>query len=79
MTFAWVEERRAEWPVTRMCRVLEVSRAGFYAWRSRGPSATETRREGLTEPVTQIHAEVKARYGAGGCTRSWWTGGTSAA
>jgi len=64
VTFAWVEERRAEWPVTHMCRVLEVSRAGFYAWRSRVPSATETRRKGLTEQVTQIHAEVKARHGS---------------
>jgi putative transposase len=64
VTFAWIEERRAEWPVTQMCRVLEVSRAGFYAWRSREPSKTETRREELTEQVTQIHAEVKARYGS---------------
>jgi transposase InsO family protein len=64
VTFAWIEERRAEWPVTQMCRVLEVSRSGFYAWRSREPSATETRREALTEQVAQIHAEVKARYGS---------------
>lgn len=64
MTFAWIEERRAEWPVTTLCRVLEVSRAGFYAWRSRVPSVAETRREGLTEQVTRIHAEAKARYGS---------------
>ena len=64
VTFAWVEERRAEWPVARMCRVSGVSRAGFSAWRSREPSASETRREGLTEQVTRIHAQVKARYGS---------------
>jgi len=64
VTFAWIEERKTEWPVAQMCRVLEVSRSGFYAWRSRVPSATETRREGLTEQVTRIHAEVKARYGS---------------
>ena len=64
MTFAWIDERKTEWPVAQMCRVLEVSRAGFYGWRSRGPSATETRREALTEQVAQIHAEVKARYGS---------------
>ncbi len=63
MTFAWIEERRAEWPVTTLCRVLEVSRAGFYAWRSREPSETQTRRRTLTEQVAQIHAQVKARYG----------------
>lgn len=64
MTFAWIEERRAEWPVTTLCRVLEVSRSGFYAWRSREPSETQTRGATLTEQVTRIHAEVKARYGS---------------
>ena len=64
MTFAWVEERRAEWPVATLCRVLEVSRSGFSAWRARVPGVAETRREGLTEQVTRIHAEVKGRSGS---------------
>ena len=64
MTFAWIEERRAEWPVTALCRVLEVSRSGFYAWRSREASGTDVRREELTAQVKAIHAEVKARYGS---------------
>ena len=64
MTFAWIEERKSEWPVTTLCRVLEVSRAGFYAWRSREPSKTESRREELTERVKEIHTQVKARYGS---------------
>ena len=64
MTFAWIEERKDEWPVTLLCRVLGVSRSGYYAWLSRKPSATEVRREKLTEELTEIHAEVKARYGS---------------
>jgi putative transposase len=47
-----------------MCRVLGVSRSGFYAWRSRKPSAAETRREELTAEARQIHDEVKGRYGS---------------
>ena len=47
-----------------MCRVLEVSRSGFYAWRSRDVSAAEERREELTAEVKEIHAQVKARYGS---------------
>jgi len=62
--FAWIEERRNEWPIVLLCRVLEVSRSGFYAWRSRPTSVTETRHEELTEEITEIHAEVKARYGS---------------
>ncbi len=64
MTFAWIEERRVEWSVTQMCRALEVSRSGFYAWRSREPSPAEVRREELTEEAKEIHAAVKARYGS---------------
>jgi putative transposase len=64
VTFAWIEERRAEWPVTQLCRVLDVSRAGFYAWRSRDARASETRREELTQQVTEIHAQAKGRYGS---------------
>lgn len=47
-----------------LCRTLEVSRSGFYAWRSRAPSAAAVRREELTEQVAAIHAEVKGRYGS---------------
>jgi transposase InsO family protein len=64
VTFAWIEERRAEWPVTPTCRVLDASRAGYYAWRSREPSGTDVRREQLTEQVKAIRAEVKGRYGS---------------
>ena len=44
--------------------MLEVSRSGFYAWRSREPSEADVRREELTAEVKVIHAEVKARYGS---------------
>jgi transposase InsO family protein len=47
-----------------MCRVLGVSRAGYYAWRARTPSGAEFRREELTEEITAIHARVKGRYGS---------------
>ena len=47
-----------------VCRVLGVSRSGFYAWRKRPPSAGEHRREELTERVRAIHRQVKGRYGS---------------
>jgi len=64
VTFAWIEERRDQWPITLLCRVLGVSRSGYYAWLARKPSAAEVRREELTEEVKEIHAEVKGRYGS---------------
>jgi putative transposase len=47
-----------------MCRVLGVSRSGYYAWLSREPSAADVRREELTAEVKAVHDEVKGRYGS---------------
>jgi transposase InsO family protein len=47
-----------------MCRVLEVSRAGYYAWRKRRPSEAEVRREEVAEEIATIHTQVKGRYGS---------------
>ncbi|WP_143198564.1 transposase, partial [Bradyrhizobium sp. AS23.2] len=35
MRFRFIEDRRADYPVTLLCDVLGVSPAGYYAWRSR--------------------------------------------
>jgi putative transposase len=64
VTFAWIEERRTEWSVAQMCRALGVSRSGYYAWRSRAPSAAEVRRAELTVEVQEIHAQAQGRYGS---------------
>ena len=57
MLFAWTEERKGEWPVTHLCRVLEVSRAGFYAWRGRPLSARAVADQRLAVEVAAIFAE----------------------
>lgn len=70
MTFAWVEERRTEYPVAVLCRVLGVSRAGYYAWRTRPPSDTARRRDHLAEHIRVIHAEPYLHtYGSPRMTR----------
>ena len=47
-----------------MCRVLGVSRAGFYAWERRAPSDRDLADAWLTEKIREIHAESKGTYGA---------------
>ena len=65
MIFAWVEERRPEYPVAVLCRVLGVSRAGYYAWRTRSPSDTARRRDQLADTIRAIHGEPhKDTYGS---------------
>jgi transposase InsO family protein len=47
-----------------MCRVLHVSRSGFYAWQKRSPSASAGRRSELGERIRQVHQQSRAIYGA---------------
>jgi putative transposase len=62
--FALVEAEKAEFSVARMCRALDVSRAGFYAWRERPESAhaVEDRRLGVL--VRESYERNKKRYGS---------------
>ena len=50
-------------PVHAMCRVLDVSHSGFYAWRDRPPSRRALDDAVLVERVRAIHAESDGTYG----------------
>ena len=51
-------------PIQVACRVLAVSESGFYAWRTRSPSARAIRHAWLTDVITQVHLESRGTYGA---------------
>jgi putative transposase len=46
------------------CRVLEVSESGYYAWRSRPPSARAIRHAWLTDAIHQVHTASRQTYGS---------------
>jgi putative transposase len=64
VTFRFIDEHKGRWPVRLLCQALEVSPAGYYAWRRRPRSARRQRRDALAAEIRAIHAEVKARYGS---------------
>ena len=47
-----------------MCRLLGLSRNGYYAWRQRGPSGRSQENTALTEEILDIHARSDGTYGA---------------
>lgn len=47
-----------------MCRVLEVSPAGYYRWRGRPPSDREQENERLLAKIRRIHEESRHNYGS---------------
>lgn len=62
--FGAVDELKTEYPVKRLCRVLRVSRSGFYAWRSRPPSHRAVENQELLVEIRRIHDESRRTYGA---------------
>ncbi len=57
MRFEFIEQHREVWPVTLMCRVLDVSRSGFYAWRRRPESESAKRRSELVDKMKSVHSD----------------------
>jgi transposase InsO family protein len=47
-----------------MCRVYGVTRAGYYAWRSRKPSTRERENAELTERIRVVHGQSRGTYGS---------------
>jgi transposase InsO family protein len=61
--YTWIEEHRGQFSITRMCRLLGVSRTGYCQWRGRGPSARAIANSVLDVKVAAIHAESGRSYG----------------
>jgi putative transposase len=47
-----------------MCRVLQVSRSGFYAWQRRGTSARSQANQRLLDRMRLLHQQTREAYGA---------------
>jgi transposase InsO family protein len=64
MSFCFIEDYRQFYPVQVMCSVLEVSPAGYYAWRKRPVSERETANAALLTEIRQVHRDSGGRYGS---------------
>ena len=64
MRYVCIERHRGEFPVALMCRVLRVTRSGYYAWREREPSQRARDDQRLRIEVRAIHRKAQGRYGS---------------
>lgn len=55
---------RADHTVKMMCKVLKLSRTGYYKWLKRGESDRERRDNELIDHILRIHRETRGIYGA---------------
>jgi putative transposase len=61
--FAFVEAEKAHYPVATRCRLLGVSRSGYYAWRQRPPAARAHNDRALSQQIRAVHAQSRGTYG----------------
>jgi putative transposase len=61
---AFIHAEKAHFPVAALCRVLEVSRQGYYAYAQRPPSRRSRDDAALQERVAAVHEESRSTYGS---------------
>ncbi len=64
MRFGFIRTEKATYPVRVLCRTLQVSTSGFYAWCRRGLSARAREDATLRVEIRAAHAASKKTYGS---------------
>ena len=64
MRFAFIEAEKATHDVQLLCRMLDVSRQGFYAWLRREPCRRQQTDEALARKIRRAFQEGRGNYGA---------------
>lgn len=59
-----MREQQQEYPVKTMCRVLDVSESGYYAWCKRVPSRRQRANEQLIEHIHEAYEQGRRVYGS---------------
>jgi putative transposase len=64
MSYAFIRDHVAAFPVRAMCEVLGVSRSGYYAWAGRPESARAAADRDLAAQIRVAHEASRGRYGS---------------
>lgn len=63
-SYRLIEAERTGFSVGLMCRMLGVSRSGYYDWRARKASRRSREDAALTERIMEIHGRSRGTYGS---------------
>ncbi len=64
MIFGFMKKHKAEFPITVMCDVLNVSRSGYYAWCRKSESERSQANAKLLEAIRKVHHNSRGTYGS---------------
>jgi hypothetical protein len=57
MNYQFIVEHRHEYPMSTMCRILEVALSGSSAWQRRAPSRRSQQNTGVGERIRRIYQQ----------------------
>lgn len=63
MRYAWIRSQHGTYAARTLCRALQVSTSGYYAWLGRKPSTRAQDNARLGQRIAQLHAENREAYG----------------
>jgi putative transposase len=64
MKYAFIRDHEKEFPIRRLCHVLEVSESGYYAWCKRAPSERKRADEELGKRIEDAYQNNRRVYGS---------------
>ena len=64
MRFAFIDSEKAAYPLRLLCRVLQVSKSGYYAWLQRDPSDRALEDEKLRPKIAAAFKLGRGTYGS---------------
>lgn len=64
MKFAFINAQEVAFPVQPMCRVLGVSRSGYYAWKERPQQTADPNTVALAAEIAAAHRRSRGTYGS---------------
>lgn len=64
MKYRFIQQEQSRHRVSTLCRVLGVSRSGYYAWQHRGESPRAQSNQRLLERIRELHRHYRCRYGS---------------
>jgi putative transposase len=59
-----IDAEKANFPIRLLCKVLGVSRSGYYDWKGRPPSKRERENDALSKTIREIHRRSRQTYGS---------------
>lgn len=62
--FSLVHQYRSKYPVSEMCKILNVSRSGYYQWAKREDSEHKKRRHKLQQLIHRAFLDSRRLYGS---------------